>query len=162
MAAPTTSVRVNPSPTTFPFTDGFSTKISPNADPDVSFWERTVTPISYDTEEKIPLTNMFNALYRTFAGRKLLTVGDVKITAFWCADSYDDIRALMGGENAGSWTVTFPDGSKVDFYGFVKSFVAKDFEEGKAPEADIEIVITNYDPSGKVEQGPVITASSGT
>ena len=161
MTAPTTSVRVNPSPTHTHMVDGFSTKLSPAAAPSIAFWERTVTPMSLDTEEKIPLTTMFQTLYRTFAGRKLLTVGDLKATVFWYVGTYTHVEDVMGESNNGSWTLSLPDGGKIDFYAYLKSFVPKDQEEGKAPQADIELVVTNRDSNGS-EVGPVFTPASGT
>jgi len=141
--------------------DGFSTKLSPEAAPSIAFWERTVTPMSLDTEEKIPLTTMFQTLYRTFAGRKLLTVGDLKATVFWYVGTYTHVEDVMGESNNGSWTLSLPDGGTIDFYAFLKSFTPKDNEEGKVPEADIELVVTNRDSDGN-EVGPVFTPASGT
>lgn len=136
--------------------DGFSTLIAFAADPDVSFWEKTVTPPGVDGGDAIEQTTMHNTAWRTFAARSLKTLTDVSLTAAWQPQVYDQIIALINVE--GLVTCHFSDTSTLDFYGFLKDFTPGSHEEGSQPEADITIVCTNVNPVTGAETAPVYAA----
>ncbi len=136
--------------------DGFSTKIAFAADPDVSFWEKTVTPPGVEGGDAIEQTTMFNTAWRTFAARALKTLTDSSVTAAYDPKVYDQIIALINVE--GLITVHFPDASTIDFYGFLKDFTPGENSEGEQPEADITIIATNINPSTGAEAAPVYAA----
>ncbi len=73
---------------------------------------------------------------------------------------YTDILALINAP--GGVTVHFPDGSTLDFYGYIKKFEPAALKEGEQPEATVTIVPTNYDPANHVEASPVLTSVTGT
>jgi len=147
-------------PTGTKLDDGFSIKIAFTADPDVDFWEKTVTPPGIDGGDAIEQTTMHNTAWRTFAARLLKTLTDASITAAYDPLVYDQIVALINVE--GLITVHFPDTSTLDFYGFLKSFAPSDHSEGSQPEADLTIVPTNWNPFAGVEAGPTFVNNSGT
>lgn len=135
--------------------DGFSTKIAFAADPDVSFWEKTVTPPGIDGGDAIETTTMHNTTWRSMAARALKTLTESSITVAWDPQVYDQIVALVNVE--GLITVWFPNGDALDFYGYLKSFTPGDMSEGSPPEAEISIVPTNINPTTGAEAAPVFT-----
>lgn len=135
----TTTARSTPAGTRI--NDGFPTKIAFAADPDVSFWEISVKPIGMDGGEAIDTTTMFNSAVRTTSPRSLKTATPCTCTVSYSPAVYDQIWALI---NVNGWiTIHFPDNSKMDFVGFLKSFEPQELTEGGRPTAQITIVPTN-------------------
>lgn len=155
---PSTTTRQTPSG--IKLDDGFSTKIAPAADPDVSFWEKTVQPPGIDGGDAIDTTTMHNITWRTMAPRALKTLTECSVTAAYDPNLYNSILSLINLET--SWTVRFPDGSTLDFFGFLKNFEPQEHQEGEQPEANITIVPTNQDPTTGAEAAPVLTNVAGT
>lgn len=158
MAAPTTTARQTP--VGIKLDDGYSTKIAFARRPAVSFWEKTVQPPGMDGGDAIDTTTMHNTLWRTMSARALITLTESSTTVAYDPRVYTDILTLLNQE--GSVTCHFPDGSKLDFYGYLKTFEPSDNTEGEQPEATVTIVPTNYDPVNRVEAAPVLTEVTGT
>jgi hypothetical protein len=135
-------------------------------DPDISFWMKTVTPPGIDGGDAVENTTMHNSTWRTFSPRALATLTEATFTAAYDPNVYYDIVGAGGSGgilNAeGSITVHFPDGSTLDFFGYLRMFEPDALEEGSQPEATVTIQPTNWDPSAKVEAGPVMTEVVGT
>lgn len=148
----TTTARSTPGGTKL--LDGFPTKIAFAADPDVSFWEKTVTPPGRDGGDAIDTTDMFNILYRTKAARSLVDITNGSSTVAYDPAVGAQIDALV---NVTGWiTIHYPDGSTEDFVGFLKSFIPNEIQEGEQPTAQIEIIVSN-DLAG-TETAPDYTA----
>jgi hypothetical protein len=159
MAAPSSTTRATPAG--IKLDDGYSTKIAFARDSNVSFWEKTLSPPGLDGGDPIDTTTMHNADWRTMSARQLATLSEFTCTAAYDPNVYNDIiNNLLNQE--GSITVHFPDGSKLDFFGYLRSFQPQDVAEGAQPEAQITIVPTNYDPTNNVEASPVLTQVAGT
>lgn len=159
MAAPASTVRQTPAGRHLD--DGYSTKVAFARDPNVEFWEKTVKPPGLDGGEAINITTMHNVTYRTFVSRSLITMTNMNTVAAYDPFVYTSIvNNLINQE--GSVTCHFPDGSKIDFFGFLMSFEPSEHSEGEFPEATIEIVPTNLDPAARTEQSHVLTSVSGT
>lgn len=160
MTAPVTTTRQTPGG--IKLKDGYSTKIAFENDPDVEFWEKTVQPPGLDGGDEIPQTTMHNTTVRTFAPRSLYTLTNTTTTVAYDPNSINSIKNNLLNQE-GSITVHFPDGSTLDFYGYLKSFTPSDHTEGEQPEAEIVIVATNTDPDNNfTEEVPVLTEVSGT
>ena len=140
--------------------NGFSTKIAFAADANVTFWEKSVTPPGVDGGDAIEISTMFNTTWRTKAAQSLKDLTDAGASAAWDPKVYDEIVALINVE--GEITITFPDDSTLDFFGYLKSFVPGEMAEGDQPMADIVVVCTNINPNTLLESGPVFTDNSGT
>lgn len=140
--------------------DGFSIKIAFAADPDVSLWEKTVTPPGVDGGDKIATTTQHNVAWRTYAARALKELLDGSFNAAYDPEVYDQVVAIVNVE--GEITIHFPDGSKLVFYGYLKSFVPAALTEGEQPTADCTIVCTNKNPNTGAEAGPNFIDNSGT
>ena len=158
MAAPTTTVRQTPAG--IRLENGFPIKIAFAADPDVSFWEVDVQPPGVDGGDPIDTTTQHNTEWRTMAARTLKTLTQSQVSAAYDPNVYNNILSLINVET--SVTVRFPDGSILDFWGYLKSFEPQEANEGTMPTAGIQIVPTNTDPSNGSEAAPVLTSVAGT
>ena len=160
MAAPTPTTRVDPSTLGIKLDDGFSTVFTLAVNPSILFWEKTVAPPGIDGGDEIDTSTMFNSTWRTFSPRQLKTLMPFDITAAWDPGVYDQLVTIINVATTG--TVTFPDGSTLAFYCFLKTAEPQTHEEGAQPEINLTIVPTNYDPVNNVEAGPVLTNVAGT
>ncbi len=158
MTAPSTTARGTPAG--IKLDDGFSTKITFNRNPTVSFWEKTVKPPGLDGGDPVETTTMHNLVYRTKSPRSLKTMTESTTMVAYDPNVYPQIVELINKE--GSITVRFPDGSTLDFYGYLQKFEPSDLKEGEQPEATVTIQTTNQDPITGVETPPVLTSVAGT
>lgn len=158
MGTPSTTARTTPPGIVLE--DGFSATIAFERDPDVNFWEKTVSPPGIDGGDAIATTTMHNTLWRTMAARSLQTLTEMTTKVAYDPVVYSEILALVN--QPGSITVHFPDGSTLDFFGYLRLFEPDDLTEGEQPEATVTITPTNTDPSDSTEAAPVLTEVSGT
>lgn len=158
MTAPAVTTRVEP--VGIKLEDGFSTKIALSQDPDISFWEVSITPPGVDGGDPVQTSTMYNTTYRTMAPRALKTLTPLTVTAAYDPAIYDQIVAIINVN--GAITLIFPDGSTVSFYGFVQNFQPQEVAEGTQPRAQITITPTNTDPTDGSEEGPVVDSVAGT
>lgn len=135
--------------------DGFSTKIALAIDPDISFWEKDVTPPGVDGGDAIEQTTHFNSAWRTFAPRSLKTGTDITVVAAYDPAVYSQIVAAININ--GLITVHFPDGSTLDVYGYLRTFSPGNLVEGTMPEATCTFTVTNVNPATGAEAAPVFT-----
>ncbi len=158
MAAPATTTRIIPPG--IKLLDGFSTVVAFALDPNVNLWEIGVTPPGVDGGDTIEVTNMHNVTWRTFEPRALYTLTELAFTSFYDPVVYTEILSLVNVR--GSITTNFPDGSTLDFYGYLRTFEPQEIVEGDTPQANVTIQPTNWDPVNNVEADPVVTEVSGT
>lgn len=140
--------------------DGFSTKFTFASDPDVSLWEKTGQPPGVDGGDAIDQTTMHNTAWRTKAARSLKELTDAQFTAAYDPAVYDQILSLINVEQ--SITAKFPNGDTLDFYGYLKSFIPAELQEGTQPEATCTIICTNADPTTGAETAPNYKTAAGT
>lgn len=136
--------------------DGFSSKIAFAADPDISFWEKTIKPFGVDGGDPIDTTTMFNTTWRTSALRQLKTGTAISGTAAFDPQVLDQLIALINVE--GWFTILHPNGDTWDVVGGLKSFDPPAYSEGEFPLASFEIVPT-FTLAG-VETDPVFTEAA--
>lgn len=136
--------------------DGYQSLIAFAANSTVSFWEKQVQPPGVEGGDAIDITTMHNVDWRTFAPRSLKTLTELSCTVAYDPEVYDDIVGLL---NVNGWiTIHFPDGSTLDFVGYLKTFAPAAMVEGTQPEATITVVPTN-ELSG-TEQAPDYSPAS--
>lgn len=151
----TTTARTTPTGDMLEY--GYQTLIAFAADADIDLWEKSVQPPGVDVGDAIDITTQHNDTWRTSAPRALLTLMPISITVAYDPAVYDQIIAIIGDN--GWITIHFPDGSTLDFVGFLKSFVPGELsEDGGHPTATCEIVPTNVLTGTETE--PVYTAPS--
>lgn len=158
MAAPVATVRQTPAG--IKLKDGYQALITFAADPDVSLWEKTVTPPGIDGGDAIEQTTMHNDEWRTMAPRALKTLTESSFMAAYDPACFTQLNNLINVET--TVTVTFSDGSTLAFYGYLRSFEPAELTEGEQPEATCNLTPTNFDPVNKVEAGPTVTSVAGT
>lgn len=159
-AAPPTTARGTPGPNGIKLPDGFKTTIAFALNSTVRFWEKTPKPPGVDGGEPIDQTTMLSTAWREMHPRSLKTLMPSTFKAAYDPAVYTDALTLINAP--GGITVHFPDGSTLDFWGYLQKIEPDNMEEGKQPEASITIVPTNFDPANHVEQGPVLTSVAGT
>lgn len=140
--------------------DGYSSKICPESNPDIAFWEKTVKPFGLDAGDPIDITTMFNTRMRTFALRQLVTATDGSMKVAYDPKVYDEIIAILGINQL--WTIHFPDGSTEDIYAGLRSFTPSELQEGTHPEADIVLTPTNEHATTYAEVTPNYISGGGT
>lgn len=158
MAAPSATVRQTPSGRWLK--DGYQVLVTFALDPDISLWEKTVTPPGMDGGDAIDQTTQHNADWRTSAPRGLVTLTESTFTAAYDPACYSQLLAILNRET--TITERFADGSTIAYYGFLRVFQPDAMSEGTQPEATVTITPTNWDPSGNTEEGPTITSVAGT
>ena len=158
MAAPTPVARGTPAG--LKLKDGQFTKLTFNDLPTLSVWEKAVKPPGIDGGDPIPQTTHHNVYWRTTAPRALRTLTQSTIKVAYDPNMVNQLESQVNREQG--LTVTFPDGSTLAFFGFLKSVEFDDLVEGEQPEATIQIEPTNWDPVNDVEAGPVLTSVAGT
>lgn len=158
MAPPAPTVRGTPAG--IRLDDGFPTKITIGDLTTVSFWEKTVKPTGIDGGDSVPTTTMHNVTWRTMNPRKLKTLTESTSKVAYDPNIYNQVVPYINLKT--TITITFPDGSTLAFFGYLKNFEPDEVQEGTQPEATVTLVPTNQDPQTGVEAAPVLTSVSGT
>lgn len=139
--------------------DGFSTTISFADNPSVLFYEKTVTPPGMDGGGPNDTTTMRNTSLRTKAPKQLKTMTQMTAVVSYDPEVFDPTEVwAMINENQ-LITIDFPDGSSLDFWGWLDKFMPGEVQEGEQPTATITIECSNQNDSG-VETAPVFNAAS--
>ena len=157
MAAPTPTARNLPVPGV-PLQNGYQTLLTCEADDDISFWEKQVTPPGIEGGDPVDFSTMHNTTWVTIAPGTLLTLTECSMTAGYNPEVIDQILLIINVNTV--WTVTFPNGGTTAFHGFLRNFTPAALVRDQHPEANITVVPTNWD--GSSEQGPVTAGLLGT
>lgn len=158
MAAPVATARVTPSG--IRVDNGHRTTVTFATDTNFEIWEKTVTPPGLDGGDEIDTTTMWNTTYRTKAPRTLKDMTPFEVTAAYDPVVFSSALALINVKT--TITVTFPDGSTLAFYGYLKSLEFGELAEGEQPEVTLAVTPTNQDPSTGAEEAAVLTSVAGT
>lgn len=139
--------------------DGHSTKIYFDLAPNILFYEKEVTPPGVDGGGENDTTTMHNVTWRTRAPKHLKTLTEMASTVAYDPAVYDDVVSMININQL--IIVEFPDGSTLEFWGWLNSFEPGSNTEGEQPTADVTIIPSNQDSSGN-EIAPNYTAPPGT
>ncbi len=135
--------------------DGFSTLFTFADFPTVQFFEKTVTPPGMQGGGANDTTTMHNSVWRTMAPKKLKTMSEGSAKVSYDPVVYTDIVSMI--QHNQLCTIHFPDGSTVDFWGWLDEFTPDEVQEGQQPTAGIKVIPSNQDASA-VETAPNYTA----
>lgn len=133
--------------------DGFKTVINIGG---TNIFEMEVQPPGLEGGDAIETTTMRNVSRRTKAARQLIEMTNGSLTVAWDPASYSSLKSQIN--NNQELTVTFPDLSTLQFWGYLKNFIPNPLVEGEMPTAECEIVGTLSD-NDCVEQDWVYTAA---
>ena len=134
--------------------DGFSTIITFEDFPTVSFFEMTITPGGIEGGGPTETTTMRNIKWRTREPKFLKTLTEGTFTAAFKTDVFDTIDDIVNVKQR--LTVTFPDGATYSFFGWLDNFSPNEFVVGEQPTAELTFIPSNTDLLG-VEVDPVYT-----
>ena len=135
--------------------DGFATLITFPSAPTIKFYEKEVTPPGISGGGENDTTTMRNTAWRTKAPKRIKTLTEMSASVAYDPAVYDDVVAILQENQL--INVEFPDGSSVDFWGWLDEFTPNAAKEGEQPTANIKVIPSNQDNSG-VEQAPVYNA----
>lgn len=158
MTAPVATARGTPSG--IRLDEGYQTLVTLAASSTVAFWEKTVTPPGIDGGDPVDTTTMHNVRWMGKNPQTLIEMTEFSMTAAYDPVLYTTMLSLVNVKT--TVTITFPDGSTLAFYGYLKSFAPDAIERGTQPEATITVIPTNQDPSTGAEEDPVLTNVAGT
>lgn len=139
--------------------DGHGTIIHFASNPSVSMEEKTVTPPGIAGGGANDVTTMRNTTWRTLAPKKLKTLKECGCTVSYDPKVFDEIVAMINDNQL--ITIEFPDGTELEFYGWLDDFDPKECKEGEQPTADIKIICSNRNDSG-TETAPNYNAAAST
>jgi hypothetical protein len=111
----------------------------------------SLTPPPIDGRGPIDQTNMESAVATQKSPKALIDMGNFNATIVYDTKNYDftDVNAIAFWVNVnGLCNLTFPDGTGVNFWGYINAMRPGENAEGNRPTAVLEIVVTNEDNSG--------------
>ena len=141
-------------------TDGHSTTITFNAlgsGVTLLAKEISLTPPGIEGGGSNDTTTMRNIKWRTKQPKRLLELTDGALEFQYDPAVYDQILTIINQNDL--ITVNFPDGSTLDFYGWLNNFTPGAHVEGEMPTATGTIHCSNQDNSGN-EVAPDYTAAT--
>jgi len=119
-------------------------------------WEKEVTPPGLNGGGPNDTTTMRNTTWRTMAPKKLISLTQGSFVAAYDPEAFS---ILLDQLNVNQLiTVTFPDGSTYDFWGWMNEFTPNACTEGEQPTANVTIEPSNQNAAG-VETAPVLTGA---
>lgn len=117
--------------------DGFSTLVTIQNLPTVKLYEKEVTPPGVTGGGAIDTTTMRNTAWRTMAPKALKSLSAVSMVVALATDAIPLVQAQVGVNQL--ITVTFPDASSFEFFGWIDEFTPGKFAEGEQPTATVTI-----------------------
>lgn len=130
--------------------DGHATLITIENDPSIKLFEKEVTPPAINSGGPIDTTTMRNIAMRTAAPKKLKGLGQVTATCAYATSAMDAIYAQLGINQR--LTVTYPNGARYRFWGWLDAFTPGAHSEGEQPTA--EVVFQPSNRSNDDEESP--------
>lgn len=131
-------------------TDGFPTQITftssalaSAADVHLLMEEQDLTPPGVSGGGPNDTTSMRNEVWRTRHPKKLKTLTSAPLTVKYDPEFYDLVNDMINDNQ--QITVTFPDGSRIVFWGWIDSFTPNACAEGDQPTATMVIEPSNMD-----------------
>lgn len=137
--------------------DGFSTIITFAEKPSIRLEEKEVTPPPITAGGPIDTTNMRSTTWRTKSPKQLKDLGKMALTVAYATVAIDDVISIIGVNQL--ITLTYPDGSTFEFYGWLDEFTPSAHKEGDQPTAACSIQPSLTDSDG-VRTEPVYTEPS--
>ena len=158
MAAPGTTARTLP--TGYKLPEGFKAAIAYSLRVAINIWEVEVTPAGIMVPE-IDTSTQHNITWKTKWISAWKESKPVAGTAGYDPDAMDDIVFLVGAQT-GSFTVHAPQNTKYNYWGGMNDVTFQPWRAGQFPLLTYSNVVTNWDPTNRVEAGPAVVQAVGT
>ena len=126
-----------PLPNELRLDDGYSTIITFANVPTIKLFEKDVTPPGIQGGGPIATTTMRNTAWRTNAPKQLKAVSTITATVAYATEVYPILMAQIGVNQL--VTVTYPDGSSIDMWGWLDDFQPGTNVEGEQPTATLTV-----------------------
>lgn len=134
--------------------DGFATLITLAGAPSIALYEKEVTPPGVTGGGENDTTTMRNLVWRTKAPKKLKSLTECSAVVSYAAEVFDDVVAQTQVNQL--ITITWPDTSTLEFWGWLEEFTPNALKEGEQPTANCKFIPSNQDANGD-EIAPVYT-----
>ncbi len=157
MAAPVAVVRGIPAG--IQLEEGFSAKLAIENMLTISFWEKTVGVPAIEGGDPIDQSTMHNTTWMTQLPPTLKKLEPFTLTAAY--DPNVISQAIAQCNINQTLTVSWPDGSTLAFFGWLRKIEFADMALGTLPECTVTLEASNLDGSG-AEQAPVYVDVPGT
>ena len=129
--------------------EGHSTTIEFSDFPNISFWEKTVTPPGMEGGEPIDTTTMYNEAVKTKWPQTLIEITGMAVTAAYKPELINECYEAMNYHQV--ITITFPTTGTASDYGWLRNFKPNRMETGTQPTAEIMVEF-----SGETGASPVV------
>lgn len=133
--------------------DGLGTTMTWGSSTTFTLEKMSITPPAIEGGDKIDITTLNRTAWRTFVPKTLKQLEDAGFTARW--DASEHIDAPINSNEA--ITITFPDGDKIVFWGYLKTLEVGEIVEGDKVEGTGTITVTNW--NGSAETAPTYSAA---
>jgi len=141
--------------------EGFSAKLAVENILTMSLWELTTGAPAIEGGDPIPQSTMHNTTWHTQLPPTLKKLEPFTLTCGYDPNVLSQIIAQCNVNQ--TLTVSWPDGSTLAFFGWIRKFEAADQSEGTLPEGTLTLEVSNSDPANAgTEAGPVYTNVAGT
>lgn len=137
--------------------DGFKIRVVFGMDANVEIEIKNATPPGWEGGEPVDTTTQSNNAYRTQNARQLMSMTAGTMEVAYDPVIYQNIQAMLNKNQLLSFY--FPDGSYLNWYGWVRNFQPGQITEGTQPTATITLEPSNQDSNGN-EAGPTYHAAS--
>jgi hypothetical protein len=120
--------------------------------------EKEITPPGISGGGANDASTMRNSTWRTMSPKSLRTLTPATFTVAWDPAIYDEMVAMINQNQL--IKITFPDGSTLQFWGWLDEFTPGPNTEGSQPTATMTIQPSNQDgDNNDAEYSPVYTAA---
>lgn len=137
-------VRAALPPASFFLKNGFRSLISLDANPAIKLWEKSLVPPGIDGGPLVPLGDMWNKKFRSFAPGDLATVTEARAVVAYDPAVVDEIQAVVNVESV--VTIQFPNGKYWAAEGVLQKFTPGDMVDGIQPTALVVFAFLMQDP----------------
>lgn len=127
--------------------DGMATLIEFSLKPNIKLYEQEVTPMGISGGGAIPQSNMRNQTWHTKWPKSLRNADDIPATVSYAPIAYTDILDIHQVNQL--IVVRHPDGTGIQFWGWLEEFKPASNKEGEKPTASILICVSNLNDDGE-------------
>lgn len=126
--------------------EGFRTLVTFAGLPGIALWEKRVKPPSLSRGGGISTTTMRVNNLHTMYPKTLVKIGDMSITAAYATQIYIDFFSFGNNNPINLVQVTWSDGSRLTYYGWLDEIDPAEISEGEQPTVTAKVIAANTNP----------------